>query len=53
MAFIIIFSNSWGFVFHEWRGTSSRTKSLIIGGIVVLIVSTWIIGYGTSRQTSG
>ena len=46
MAFIIIFSNLWGMVFHEWRGTSGRTRGLVWGGIVTLIVSTIIIGYG-------
>ena len=25
MAFIIVFSNVWGLVFHEWKGTSRRT----------------------------
>jgi L-rhamnose-H+ transport protein len=46
MAFIIIFSNLWGMVFHEWRGTSGRTRALVWVGIVTLIVSTIIIGYG-------
>lgn len=46
MAFIIIFSNLWGIVFHEWRGTSSKTQSLVWAGIATLILSTLIIGYG-------
>ena len=46
MAFIIIFSNLWGMVFHEWRGTRGRTRVLVWAGIVTLIVSTVIIGYG-------
>ncbi|MFW6124806.1 MAG: L-rhamnose/proton symporter RhaT, partial [Pirellulales bacterium] len=46
MAFIIIFSNLWGIFFQEWRGTSARTKTLIWAGILTLIASTMIIGYG-------
>jgi L-rhamnose-H+ transport protein len=48
MAFIIVFSNLWGIAFHEWSGTSQRTKSLVWGGILTLIVSTLLIGYGNS-----
>lgn len=47
MATIIIFSNMWGLILHEWRGVSRRTHVLIRLGIVVLIASTMIVGYGT------
>jgi hypothetical protein len=47
MASIIIFSTLWGFYFHEWRGASSKARSLIFTGIATLIASTMIIGYGT------
>jgi L-rhamnose-H+ transport protein len=46
MAFIIVFSNLWGIVFREWDGTSAKTKTLVWAGILTLIVSTMIIGYG-------
>ena len=46
MAFIIVFSNLWGIAFHEWRGTSRKTKAWVWAGIVALIVSTMMIGYG-------
>ncbi len=46
MAFIIVFSNVWALALHEWRGTSSATRRLITSGIVVLIISTIVIGYG-------
>ena len=46
MAFIIVFSNLWGIVFQEWRGTSTKTKAFVWGGILTLIVSTMVIGYG-------
>jgi L-rhamnose-H+ transport protein len=46
MAFIVVFLNMWGLVFHEWRGTSSRTKMLVWLGILILIGSTAVIGLG-------
>ena len=47
MASIIIFSTMWGWIFHEWKGSSKKAHSLIAGGIVMLILSTIIIGVGT------
>jgi len=46
MAFIIVFSNLWGIYFREWKGSSVRTHTLIILGIVVLIASTVVVGVG-------
>ncbi len=46
MASIIIFSTLWGIVLHEWKGTSKRTHVLIAVGLIVLIGSTIIVGYG-------
>ena len=51
MAFIIVFSNLWGIYFHEWRGTSRRTQTLVWLGILTLIVSTMVIGYGNYLDT--
>ena len=47
MASIIIFSTMWGWIFHEWKGASIKTHLLIALGILTLILSTLIIGYGT------
>ncbi len=47
MASIIIFSTMWGWIFHEWKGSSKKAHGLIAGGIIMLILSTIIIGYGT------
>ncbi|MCX6952494.1 MAG: L-rhamnose/proton symporter RhaT [Verrucomicrobia bacterium] len=47
MASIIIFSTMWGWIFHEWKGSSKKAFSLIGLGIAALILSTIIIGYGT------
>ena len=47
MASIIIFSTMWGWIFHEWKGSSKRAHGLVAAGIALLILSTIIIGYGT------
>ncbi len=46
MAFIIIFSTIWGLYFHEWKGSSRPTRSLVTMGIAVVIASTLLVGYG-------
>jgi L-rhamnose-H+ transport protein len=46
MASIIIFATLWGIALHEWKGTSKRTHVLIAIGLVVLIGSTVIVGFG-------
>jgi L-rhamnose-H+ transport protein len=47
MASIIIFSTMWGWILHEWKGSSKKAHTLIAGGIATLILSTIIIGFGT------
>ncbi len=49
MAFIVIFLNMWGIIFHEWRGTSSKTRGFVAAGILILIGSTVVIGWGNNR----
>ncbi|MBB3957571.1 L-rhamnose/proton symporter RhaT [Novosphingobium sediminicola] len=46
MASIILFSTLWGFALKEWLGTSRRTRSLVWGGIGLLIGATVVIGGG-------
>lgn len=46
MASIILFSTLWGFAFNEWKGTSRQTKTLVWGGIGLLVASTVVIGVG-------
>jgi L-rhamnose-proton symport protein (RhaT) len=46
MASIIIFSTMWGWIFHEWKGSSKKAHLLIAGGIGTLILSTVVIGAG-------
>ena len=52
MASIIIFATLWGLVLREWRGTSVRTKSLVTAGLMLLIGSTLIIGYGNFAKAT-
>ncbi len=47
MASIIIFSTIWGWILHEWKGSSRKVHRQIAAGIAVLILSTVIIGLGT------
>jgi L-rhamnose-H+ transport protein len=46
MASIIIFATLWGLVLKEWHGTSRRTKLLVTCGLLLLVGSTVIVGYG-------
>ena len=36
----------WGIALKEWKGTGRATHSWIAAGLVVLILSTVVIGYG-------
>lgn len=47
MASSIVFSNMWGLITQEWKGASSKTMRILYFGLIVLILSTIIIGYGT------
>jgi L-rhamnose-H+ transport protein len=46
MAFIIVFSNLWGLAFREWKGSNRRTIQMVVVGILVLVASTLVIGFG-------
>jgi L-rhamnose-H+ transport protein len=53
MAFIIVFSNVWGLIFREWKGTSRRTHRIIFFGILVLILSIFVVGLGNYLESLG
>ncbi|MCD8287748.1 MAG: rhamnose/proton symporter RhaT [Porphyromonadaceae bacterium] len=42
MALNVVFSNVWGILLKEWKGCSARTIAVLVAGIVVLIVSTFV-----------
>jgi L-rhamnose-H+ transport protein len=50
MAFIILTANMWGLVLKEWAGVSKKTKSTIVIGIITIILSVLIVGYGNSLK---
>ena len=49
MAFIILTSSMWGFVFLEWKGVSKKTMRTILLGITIIICSVLLVGYGNSK----
>ena len=46
MASIIIFATLWGIALKEWRDTQLRTRILVACGLILLIGSTVVVGYG-------
>lgn len=53
MAFIIVFSNIWALWFREWKGSSARTIRVVVSGILVLVLSTWVVGLGNFLASRG
>lgn len=39
MSLNVLFSNGWGIVLKEWKGVSTKTIAVLIGGLLVLIFS--------------
>lgn len=48
MAFIILVSNMWGIVLKEWRGVRAQTRMTITVGILTILASVILVGYGNS-----
>jgi L-rhamnose-H+ transport protein len=48
MAFIILISSLWGITLHEWRGVSKKTFSTILAGVITIMISVLLVGYGNS-----
>jgi L-rhamnose-H+ transport protein len=46
MAFIILVANCWGIVLKEWNGVSPKTRMTFTAGIVTIIFSVLLVGYG-------
>ncbi len=46
MAFIIVFSNVWGLLYREWKGSRPKTLAVLSVGIAVLVLSTVVVGFG-------
>jgi L-rhamnose-H+ transport protein len=43
MALNIAISNIWGIVLKEWKGVKKKTIIVLIAGIAVLILSTFVV----------
>ena len=50
MSFIILVANMWGIALKEWKAVSSKTKRTIIIGIVIIIISILVVGFGNSQK---
>ncbi|MEJ6981896.1 L-rhamnose/proton symporter RhaT [Pedobacter sp. P351] len=50
MAFIILVANTWGLALNEWKGVRKGTLTTVIVGIVAIILSILIVGYGNSLK---
>jgi L-rhamnose-H+ transport protein len=47
----LVFAALWGLMFKEWAGTSAGTKTLVMCGLALLVISTVAMGYGNSLHT--
>ncbi|PWU00981.1 MAG: L-rhamnose/proton symporter RhaT [Bacteroidetes bacterium] len=52
MAFIILVANAWGIFLKEWKGVSAKTKTTITIGIITILVSVLLVGFGNSLKAS-
>jgi L-rhamnose-H+ transport protein len=50
MSFIILVANMWGIVSKEWNGVTKKTRTTIIIGILTIILSVVVVGYGNSLK---
>jgi L-rhamnose-H+ transport protein len=48
MAFIILTANIWGLVLKEWKGLNRKTIFTLIAGILIIMISILVVGYGNS-----
>jgi len=42
MALNVVFSNVWGIILKEWKGCSQKTITVLVIGIIVLIISSFL-----------
>lgn len=46
MALNIAFSNIWGIALKEWKGANTKTMVVLLVGILVLVLSTFVVNLG-------
>lgn len=42
MALNVTFSNVWGIILKEWKGCNSKTIAVLVAGLVILVISTFL-----------
>ncbi len=42
MSLNVVFSNVWGILLKEWKGVSKKTVTVLVIGIIILIISTFL-----------
>ena len=42
MALNVVFSNVWGIILKEWKGCSGKTIGVLMAGIIILIISSFL-----------
>ncbi len=50
MAFIILIANMWGIVLKEWKTVSKKAFSTLVIGIITIILSVILVGYGNNLK---
>ncbi|MBO9595335.1 MAG: L-rhamnose/proton symporter RhaT [Niabella sp.] len=50
MAFIILIANVWGLILREWKGVSKKTFTTVVLGIIIILISVLLVGYGNSLR---
>ncbi len=48
MAFIILVANMWGIILKEWKSVNKTTSRTVALGIIIIILSVLMVGYGNS-----
>ena len=48
MAFIILVANLWGLALKEWKDVSKTTRKTLFWGILLILASVGIVGYGNA-----
>ncbi|MCK4750936.1 MAG: hypothetical protein KAT15_27950 [Bacteroidales bacterium] len=46
----MFFSNMWGLILKEWKGSGKKTVQMIVLGLIILFLSTIVIGTGNYIQ---
>lgn len=50
MAFIILVANLWGILLKEWKGVQPKTRVTITAGILTILLSVILVGYGNALK---